>query len=132
MSPRHRVARIVLSLVGLALYTGAQWSSGGWGLAQLKGHTILEAGTILYRATSGPSPAVPQGQLVEWYDFVLPMTQTRVYCFMFTTLQVRLLSPHAALVLLDAQRVLKVALLREDAGGMTVQVEPIQVVPCPR
>jgi hypothetical protein len=132
MSPRHRVARIVLSLLGLALCTGAQWSSGGWGPALLKGHTILEAGTILYRSASGPTTTAPQGQTVEWYDFVLPMAQTRVYCFIFTTLQVRLLSPHAALVLLDAQRVLRVALLQEDAGGMTVRVEPIRLMPCPR
>jgi hypothetical protein len=132
MSPGHLVSRLVLGLVGLTLCTGAQWSSGGWGPAQLKGHWVLEAGTILYRTGGGQTPPPPQGQPLEWYDFVLPPAQTRVYCFTFTTLQVRLLSPQAALLLLDAQQRPKVAILQDDAGGMTVRVEPIQLVPCPR
>jgi hypothetical protein len=132
MPLRHLVSCLVLGFTGLALCTGAQWSSGGWGPAQLKGHTILEAGTIRYRSAGGHTPEDPQGQTLEWYEFVLTPGQTRVYCFTFATLQVRLLSPHAALALLDAQRLLKVAVLQDDAGGMTVRVEPIRIVMCPR
>lgn len=136
MPQRDRVSRLVLGLAGLALIAapalqaqGVSVPRGG-GLTDLKGHAILEAGMLAARVAKGfPSHAL-EGETREWYELLLPPAQPRL-CLTFLSARSRLTDPRPALLLLDAQHVRKVALLRDTVGGMTAEVIPIQLVQCP-
>jgi hypothetical protein len=134
---RHaRLPLLVLLVVILSWLTpvAARWMrtpEGTVDYALLKGDWILDVGSISYNSEVVYGVRTLSGQTVEWYEFLPDPTATK-QCFTFLTPRPRLTESLSALLLMDQQRVMKVAVFKTGTVDITVDIEPVQLVRCPR